>query len=101
MRTHANANKMASIDAVLSDTAAAGSSREQRRGDDDASDVEIDALNIKEDSEGWNDVEDDAEELDVKCLLCESISPSVTAMASHCQSEHNFDLVSLRKRHGG
>ena len=92
---------MASIDAVVNITEAAGSSREQKRDDDDASDIEIDALNIKEDSEGWNDVEDDAEELEIKCLLCENASPSVTAMASHCQSEHDFDIISLRKRHGG
>jgi hypothetical protein len=92
---------MASIDAVIDRSKAGGSSRAPQENDDDLSDVDLDALNIKEDSEGWNDVEDDVEELRVKCLFCDDISPSVTAVAHHCKSAHDFDLISLRKRLGG
>jgi len=90
---------MASIDAVMS-SGEGGSSRRRPSDDDDDPADRFDALDIREDSEGWNDAEDDAEELEVKCLLCEDVKPSVTAMVEHCKSEHDFDLVGVQKSHG-
>lgn len=91
---------MTSIDAVMSSGEASSS---HRRLSDDGNDPAdgFDALDIREDSEGWNDAEDDAEEVEVTCLLCKDVKPSVVAMLEHCKSEHDFDLVAVQRRHGG
>lgn len=91
---------MTSIDAVMN-SGEAGPSRGRPSDDDDDPAEGFNALDIREDSEGWNDAEDDAEEFEVVCLLCKDSKPSVVAMAEHCKSEHDFDIVAIQKRHGG
>lgn len=91
---------MASIDAVIDGGIPESSHNRAIHEDDDPADG-FDALNIREDSEGWSDAEDDAEELEVKCLLCEDITPSVASMVDHCRTGHGFDLLATQKKHGG
>lgn len=83
---------MSSIDAIVN--------APQNEDNDPAE--RFDALNIKEDSEGWNDVEEDAEEFNVQCLFCDQSANSLAQALDHMKSEHaGFDLVSFRSRHGG
>lgn len=56
-------------------------------------------LDIKPDSEGWNDVEDDSEPVSVQCLLNEETFPSVTSMIEHCKDKLDFDFVAVQKQH--
>jgi len=85
---------MSSIDAVVN----AGPSAQQI---DDEPVEKFDALNIREDSEGWNDVEEDNEEFNVQCLFCSESSTSLSQSLEHMKAQHEFDLVAFRTRHGG
>ena len=85
---------MASIDAIVN----AGPSAQQI---DDEPVEKFDALNIREDSEGWNDVEEDNEEFNVQCLFCSELSTSLAQSLEHMKAQHEFDLVAFRTRHGG
>jgi hypothetical protein len=89
------ASKMSSIDAVVN----AGPSAQQQEIDEPVE--KFDALNVREDSEGWNDVEDDAEEFNVQCLFCNESATSLAQSLAHMKSDHDFDLVAFRSRHGG
>lgn len=86
---------MSSIDAVIN----AGPSAQQQEIDEPVE--KFDALNVREDSEGWNDVEDDAEEFNVQCLFCNESATSLAQSLAHMKSDHDFDLVAFRSRHGG
>jgi hypothetical protein len=86
---------MSSIDAVIN----AGPSVQQQEIDEPVE--KFDALNVREDSEGWNDVEDDAEEFNVQCLFCSETSTSLAQSLAHMKADHDFDLVAFRSRHGG
>lgn len=90
---------MSSIDAIVN----AGPSAQQVRDDNDDNDMpeRFDALNVREDSEGWNDVEEDTEEFSVQCLFCNESSTSLTQALDHMKTGHDFDLVAFRSRHGG
>jgi hypothetical protein len=85
---------MSSIDAIVN----AGPSAQQI---DDEPVEKFDALNIREDSEGWNDVEEDNEEFNVQCLFCSESSTSLVQSLEHMKAQHEFDLVAVRTRHGG
>ncbi|KAK6439088.1 Ribosomal protein arginine N-methyltransferase rmt3 [Oleoguttula sp. CCFEE 5521] len=87
---------MSSIDSLVAN---GGSSKAPRSDDEDDVPADLNGLDIREDSEGWNDVEEDAEELTVKCLLCDDLSDSIKKTADHCQREHDFNIIALRKRH--
>lgn len=88
---------MSSIDAIVN----AGPSAQANRDDDDNQAERFDALNVREDSEGWNDVEEDAEEFNVQCLFCSESSTSLAQALEHMKTQHEFDLVAFRSRHGG
>jgi hypothetical protein len=92
-----NAANMSSIDAIVN----AGPSTQQLRENDDDPAEKFDALNVREDSEGWNDVEEDAEEFNVQCLFCSESATALAQALSHMKAQHEFDLVAFRARHGG
>lgn len=70
-------------------------------GDDDLEgDEGLEAEDLRPDSPGWEDMEDDVEELSLKCLLCDRKLNAVRAMVDHCKQEHAFNLDELRKMHG-
>lgn len=56
-------------------------------------------FDIKPDSEGWNDVEDDSEPVVIQCLLSDEKFPSVRAMIEHCKDNLDFDFVKLQQQH--
>lgn len=87
---------MASIDAIVN----AGPSAQQPRDDDNDPAEQFDALNVREDSEGWNDVEEDAEEFNVQCLFCSEVATSLVQALEHMKAAHEFDLVAFRSKHG-
>lgn len=87
---------MSSIDAIVNSRPSA----QQNREFDDEPVEKFDALNVREDSEGWNDVEEDTEEFNVQCLFCKESSTSLAQALSHMKADHEFDLVSFRARHG-
>jgi len=93
---------MASIDAVLNGNSSVSKQPQPQPNADHDDELvsNFDALDVREDSEGWNDAEDDSEEFEVKCLLCDNVSRSVVDMVKHSCSEHDFDLVAIQKRHG-
>ena len=86
---------MSSIDAVIN----AGPSAQQQEIEEPVE--KFDALNVREDSEGWNDVEDDAEEFNVQCLFCNETATSLAQSLAHMKADHEFDLIAFRSRHGG
>lgn len=67
--------------------------------DDGDSDDEAQGLDIQPDSPGWEDMEDDSEALDFKCLLCDDVSKSGPKMLDHCKTAHNFDFLAIRQQH--
>ncbi|GAB1739670.1 hypothetical protein NU219Hw_g4614t1 [Hortaea werneckii] len=71
------------------------------RDDEDAAEIGaeegLEPEDLRPDSPGWEDVEEENEELQVKSLLDEQVFPSVRAMVEHCKAQHGFDLDSIRK----
>lgn len=57
-------------------------------------------LDIRPDSPGWEDVEDDTESVNIQCLLCATTFTSAEAMLVHCTKSHDFDLLSVQRQHG-
>ncbi|KAK5125968.1 hypothetical protein LTR85_011323 [Meristemomyces frigidus] len=57
----------------------------------------LEAEDLRPDSPGWEDMEDDTEELNLKCLLCDEKFNAVRAMVGHCKGTHDFDLDAIRK----
>lgn len=66
---------------------------------DEGSEPGSDQLDIRPDSEGWDDVEDDTEELAVKDLLSDETFPSANAMIEHCKKSHGFDFLAVIRDH--
>ena len=91
---------MASIDALINGDTSASKQLQPNADDDDELVSNFDALDVREDSEGWNDAEDDAEEIEMKCLLCDNVSRSAVDTLKHSCSEHDFDLAAIQKSHG-
>ncbi|GAW25198.1 putative S-adenosylmethionine-dependent methyltransferase superfamily domain-containing protein [Rosellinia necatrix] len=51
------------------------------------------------DDEGWNDVEEDEEEMpEVISLLDDRVFPDVISMLAHCRDKHRFDFLGVRQR---
>lgn len=71
-------------------------------GDDIGSQSGSDAgsrLDIRPDSEGWEDLEDDSESLSIKCLLCDTKFSSAESMVEHCKQAHDFDLLQIQRQY--
>lgn len=84
--------KMQSIDAVVFKPF-------DRIPDDRSEDESVEGLDIRADSEGWNDVDaaDDQETVVVKCLMCEETFGDAVTMAAHCQKQHDFDFAKIKQ----
>ncbi|KAI5367243.1 Putative Zinc finger protein [Septoria linicola] len=62
-------------------------------------DIELAGLDLKPDSEGWNDVEDDTEDVSIKCLFCEEVFGGAKGMNEHSTKVHEFDLAKVQGQH--
>lgn len=73
------------------------------RDDEDAADIGaedgLEPDDLRPDSPGWEDLEQEVEEVQVKSLLDDEVFGSVRAMVEHCKSQHHFDLDEIRKGH--
>lgn len=69
-------------------------------GDEAENDL-AEPLDIRPDSEGWNDIneDDDTEGLSIQCLLCDSSYPDANSMLGHCKATHDFDFLKIQKQH--
>lgn len=77
---------------------AASASRKSERplNENPPSDSESDD---SKDEEGWDDVEDDEEDMaEVISLLDDRVFPDVISMLGHCKDKHNFDFLGVRQR---
>ncbi|KAI1494420.1 S-adenosyl-L-methionine-dependent methyltransferase [Biscogniauxia mediterranea] len=71
-------------------------SREQLKAEEPISDSES---SDSRDDEGWNDVEEDEEEVqEVISLLDDRVFPDVMSMLMHCKEKHSFDFLGVRQR---
>lgn len=66
----------------------------------DTSSSEFDSLNPREDDEGWEDQEDDREQLRVVSLFDEEVFPDAGSMVAACKQKHGFDFVETQKKLG-
>ncbi|KAF2216105.1 hypothetical protein CERZMDRAFT_94484 [Cercospora zeae-maydis SCOH1-5] len=74
----------------------------QVSGDDESGsepDVELAGIDLKPDSEGWDDVEDDTEDVSIKCLFCDEVFSGASAMNEHSAKTHEFDLAKVQAQH--
>ncbi|KAK3068676.1 hypothetical protein LTR53_013563 [Teratosphaeriaceae sp. CCFEE 6253] len=53
---------------------------------------------LRPDSPGWEDVEEDVEKTSIKCLICDEKFDGVRKMVEHAKG-HDLDFDSIRKRH--
>ena len=67
--------------------------------EDDDGAAMLENEDLRPDSPGWEDMEDDTEVQNIKCLLCDSVFGNTEPMLEHCRTEHKFDLDEIRKRH--
>lgn len=56
-------------------------------------------FDIRPDSEGWDDVEDDSEPVSIQCLLTDEKFSSAKAMIEHCKEKLDFDFVKIQQQH--
>lgn len=61
---------------------------------------DLDGLDVRPDSPGWEDMEDDTEAVSVQSLLTTDKFPSAAAMLDDCRAKYAFDLLEVRKRLG-
>ena len=54
---------------------------------------------LRPDSPGWEDVEEEQEDFQLKSLLDDEIFTNVRAMVEHLKTTHDFDLDAIRKKH--
>ena len=58
-----------------------------------------DGVDIRPDSPGWEDAEDDTETVNIRCLLCDGTYNSAALMLDHCKIVHYLDLQTVRAEH--
>jgi hypothetical protein len=69
--------------------------------ENDSEGSDVSDIDIKPDSEGWEDLEEDTEEVTIQCLLCDEKFAKVQTMVNdHCKSTHNFNLLEIRQKLG-
>jgi hypothetical protein len=69
--------------------------------DNESEGSDVSDIDIKPDSEGWEDLEEDTEEVAIQCLLCDQKFAKVQTMVKdHCKASHNFDLLEVRQKLG-
>lgn len=81
-----------------------GQLREEEQRDSTDSDEsderdDIGGLDVRPDSPGWEDLEDDVESVNVKCLLCDLNFTFANLMLGHCKNAHEFDFLAIRQQH--
>ncbi|KAF2149283.1 S-adenosyl-L-methionine-dependent methyltransferase [Myriangium duriaei CBS 260.36] len=64
---------------------------------DDGSSSSESGNEVREDSEGWEDLEPDVESVHVKDFFSDDVFPSATAMLDHCKKTHSLDFVKIQK----
>ncbi|TKX24800.1 ribosomal protein arginine N-methyltransferase [Elsinoe australis] len=71
-----------------------------RNGHDSQSDSSRSDVDIREDSEGWEDLEPDVETVEVKDFFSDATFPSAAKMLEYCKATHGFDLVKTQRNLG-
>ena len=51
----------------------------------------------EQDEQGWEDVEEDREDVQIKCLFDDKTFSSATEMLKYCKESHDFDIWKLRR----
>jgi type I protein arginine methyltransferase len=60
---------------------------------------ESDILDTTND-EGWEDLENDEEQITIVSLFEDKTFPDARSMLLHCRDAHDFDIWKLREEHG-
>jgi type I protein arginine methyltransferase len=60
---------------------------------------ESDILDTTND-EGWDDLENDEEQITIVSLFGDKTFPEARSMLSHCRDAHDFNIWRLREEHG-
>lgn len=70
---------------------------EHKNPEDDISSSSESGNELREDSEGWEDLEPDVETVQVKDFFSDAVFPSATAMLEHCKTSSSLDFVKIQK----
>lgn len=70
---------------------------DRKAPEDDVSSSSESGNELREDSEGWEDLEPDVETVQVKDFFSDAVFPSASAMLDHCKASHGLDFVRLQK----
>lgn len=54
---------------------------------------------LRPDSPGWEDMEDDTEPLTIKCLFCEDHTPDFPSFHDHVSVAHHFNFREACREH--
>jgi hypothetical protein len=79
---------------------AEGFKKKRAMEEEDPQDLLEEEDDREEGEEEWDDWEDDEEESRNICLFCPSNFNGAKETLEHCQKEHGFDLVSLKREWG-
>ncbi|PSK53410.1 Ribosomal protein arginine N-methyltransferase rmt3 [Elsinoe australis] len=71
-----------------------------RNEDDSQSDSSRSGVDIREDSEGWEDLEPDVETVEVTDFFSDATFPSAAKMLEYCKATHGFDFVKTQRNLG-
>ncbi|KAF4554361.1 Ribosomal protein arginine N-methyltransferase rmt3-like protein [Elsinoe fawcettii] len=72
----------------------------QRGGDNESDSSSGSGISIRQDSEGWEDVEPDVETIEVKDFFSDKTFPDVKSMLEYCKTEHGFDFAQTQRSLG-
>ena len=64
---------------------------------DDESSSSESGNELREDSEGWEDLEADVETLEFKDFFSDNVFPTAAAMLENCKKTHGLDFVKIQK----
>ncbi|KAK0345616.1 hypothetical protein LTR91_005602 [Friedmanniomyces endolithicus] len=68
-------------------------------GSDSEDDIGLTDEDLRPDSPGWEDVEEEVEVASIKCLICDEKLDGARKMVVHCMESHSLDLDRIRKEH--
>ncbi|KAF2227500.1 S-adenosyl-L-methionine-dependent methyltransferase [Elsinoe ampelina] len=69
-------------------------------GDDDSASSTGSGVSIRQDSEGWEDLEPDVETIEVKDFFSDAMFSSAKQMLDHCKNAHGFDFIGTQRTLG-
>lgn len=69
----------------------------RRQAPSDSNSDSTESVSALQEDDGWEDAEQDQEDISIVSLFDDGVFPDVHSMVEHCKSSCNFDLIAVLK----